>query len=529
MAQLSAATRLSARTCILFGCLMLLAAALRLPQLAARPLHSDEAINADKLGVLLEQGEYRYSAADYHGPTMVDAQWVLARAEGITHYVDLTETTLRLIPALAGILLVGMHIFLVPYAGLLGAATSALLTALSPAMVFYSRDSIHEMLLVLFTFACLLASLRYWKQRRAAWAVGAGVFAGLMLATKETAILPLACMAVAAAVMLALRWRRNGRPPITTRCYIHVTLALLAAACTAAIVISSFCVNPRAIADFVLSFHGYFLRGSGVGTAHVHNWSYYFRLMNYYRTDGGPLFTEALISILACAGIVTAVRKTRQAGTGWAFLLFLAVYCAAMVAAYSCLPYKVPWNFLGPIHAMILLGGAGLASLIELVRSKALKAAIAALMLLGCIHLGWQAWLGSFPLGSDPANPWVYAQTGKDVFLIVQKLELLASTYPAGRAEMPIAIVSRENLWPLPWYLRRFKRVEWWNGVSNTASLSPVYLITPDMEPALTRRLYEIPPPGQRELYMNLFDQPVELRPGVELRGYAQLSVWEGL
>jgi len=58
MAQLSAATRLSARTCILFGCLMLLAAALRLPQLAARPLHSDEAINADKLGVLLEQGEY---------------------------------------------------------------------------------------------------------------------------------------------------------------------------------------------------------------------------------------------------------------------------------------------------------------------------------------------------------------------------------------------------------------------------------------------------------------------------------------
>ena len=183
MAQFSAATRLSARTCILFGCLMLLAAALRLPQLAARPMHSDEAINADKLGVLLERGEYRYSAADYHGPTLIDAAWVLARAEGITHYVDLTETTLRLIPALAGILLVGMHIFLVPYAGLLGAAASALLTALSPAMVFYSRNSIHEMLLVLFTFAFLLASLRYWKQRRTAWAVGAGIFAGLMLAT----------------------------------------------------------------------------------------------------------------------------------------------------------------------------------------------------------------------------------------------------------------------------------------------------------------------------------------------------------
>jgi hypothetical protein len=41
------------------------------------------------------------------------------------------------------------------------------------------------------------------------------------------------------------------------------------------------------------------------------------------------------------------------------------------------------------------------------------------------------------------------------------------------------------------------------------------------MEPALARKLYELPPPGQRELYMNIFDRRVELRPGVELRGYA--------
>jgi hypothetical protein len=46
------------------------------------------------------------------------------------------------------------------------------------------------------------------------------------------------------------------------------------------------------------------------------------------------------------------------------------------------------------------------------------------------------------------------------------------------------------------------------------------------MEPALVRKLYDVPPPGERELYVSLFDQPVELRPQVELRGYARMSLW---
>jgi hypothetical protein len=63
--------------------------------------------------------------------------------------------------------------------------------------------------------------------------------------------------------------------------------------------------------------------------------------------------------------------------------------------------------------------------------------------------------------------------------------------------------------------------------VSQTAPSAPVILVTPDMEEALVRRLYDLPPPGERELYMNVFERPVELRPGVELRGYAARSLVE--
>jgi hypothetical protein len=92
---------------------------------------------------------------------------------------------------------------------------------------------------------------------------------------------------------------------------------------------------------------------------------------------------------------------------------------------------------------------------------------------------------------------------------------------------MAVQIISRENLWPLPWYLRGFSNVAWWNGVSDQARSAPVILVTPDMEPALVRKLYDLPPPGERELYVSIFERPVELRPQVELRGYAAGGLWE--
>ena len=47
------------------------------------------------------------------------------------------------------------------------------------------------------------------------------------------------------------------------------------------------------------------------------------------------------------------------------------------------------------------------------------------------------------------------------------------------------------------------------------------------MEPALVTRLYEQQPPGQSEMYVNLFDPPAALRPRVELRGYVAKPLWD--
>jgi hypothetical protein len=175
---------------------------------------------------------------------------------------------------------------------------------------------------------------------------------------------------------------------------------------------------------------------------------------------------------------------------------------------------------------MILLAGAGAVWLVGAVRGTAVRAALGAVLIAAAAHLAWQAFSGSFRFPADPRNPYVYAHTGADVFRIAERVKDLARAHPDG-SSMPLQIISRENLWPLPWYLRGLSRVGWWNGVSDEAESAPVIIVTPDMEAALVRKLYDLPPPGERELYVGIFEEPVELRPQVELRGYAAKTLWD--
>ena len=43
------------------------------------------------------------------------------------------------------------------------------------------------------------------------------------------------------------------------------------------------------------------------------------------------------------------------------------------------------------------------------------------------------------------------------------------------------------------------------------------------------RKLYELPAPGEKNLYVPLFDTYMELRPQVELRGYVTKDLYESV
>jgi uncharacterized protein (TIGR03663 family) len=510
-----------------FAAIVLLAAALRLPALDARPMHADEAVHAAKFGRLLEHGRYEYDPEEFHGPTLNYLTLIPARVRGIARYADLDEITLRSVPAAIGILLVAAHVLLVPLIGFRAAALAALLAAVSPATVYYSRYYIQETLLVAFSFGALVSMCRYLRRPRMSWAVAAGTSIGLMAATKETWVIAAGSMAAA----LACTWASNRRKAAATlapdrrRTPVHLAAAGLAALAVYCLLFSSFCSHPRGIVDSVATYTTWMTRAGGASW-HIHPWHYYFGLLFFTVPAGGPAWTEAAIGGLALIGLVVTFARSGRSWNEQRCLVLIGIYAMVMIAVYAAIPYKTPWCVLGFHHALILLAGAGAAWLIEASSRRHSRPIVLAMLAAAVVHLGWLAWESGVRYASDPRNPWVYAHTGPGVFEIARRVEALSGVHPLG-AKMPIEVISGQNLWPLPWYLRRFSAVRWETAPVDDGVPAPVILTTPDMERAVARRLYEWRRPGERELYVPIFDTPLELRPQIEVRGYAAKTLWD--
>jgi len=198
---------------------------------------------------------------------------------------------------------------------------------------------------------------------------------------------------------------------------------------------------------------------------------------------------EAPIFVLAVVGGVV--------GWGNRLVRFLAIYTVSMLVVYSLIPYKTPWCVLGMLHGGILLAGVGV---VRVMRSRAGLVSVAVASVVWLLLPG----------------PYEYTPTLPDVLKVASRF---------GDPNTSIQVISRDNLWPLPWYLRRFPHVEWRREITDDTRPADAILVSSALEPALVHLLYEVPPPGERPLYVNLFDGDIRIRAGVALRGYGKQTV----
>lgn len=505
------------------------AAAVRLPGLAERPMHGDEAVNAVKLGETIEGRGYEYDPHEYHGPTLNYLALIPAWFHGVDSFAELQEPILRIVPVIFGTLLI---LFLLPVGeglGRMAAVFAALFMAVSPAMVFYSRYFIHEMLLVCFTAGAIACGYRYLKTPVALWALLAGVCLGLMHATKETFVIALGAMGGALLVLLCFR-RHGGQwvDDIKRIKPAHCAVLLLAATAVSVTFFSSFFSNAKGVADSVQTYTTYLDRAGQTGV-HEHPWHYYIGLLGYYQFADGPIFSELLILLLALVGLGFVIKGS-VGGANAGLLRFIALYTVLMTVVYSLIPYKTPWCLLSFYHGIILLAGVGAAGLLRF-KSEVSKVALGLLLCVGTWHLAYQSVIANDKYNADSRNPYVYSQPGTDVVAIADRVMEMALAHEEGR-DTPIQIFcSLDDYWPLPWYLRGY-RVEYGSGVADETKSAPIILIQPPLEEALMRKLYELPLPGQKELYMHLFYDDgqvpyMELRPQVEIRGFVAKSLWD--
>lgn len=524
------------------GCVLILAAtivalALRLPRLQQRPMHGDEAVHAIKFKDLLEQGVYAYDPQEYHGPTLNYLTLIPAWLTGADNLVQVSEFTLRIVPVFFGVCLVLLLLLVMDGLGTAAAVYAAMLTAVSAAMVFYSRYYIQEMLLVCFTFGAIVSGYRYTQSMNIAWALLTGVFLGLMHATKETCIIVFGSMFLA--VLLTYM---TGRPKSSTANAAkavkpsHLVAGFAAGVIVSALFFSSFLSNPGGILDSFRTYTTYFNRAGGSGL-HIHPWHYYLKMLVYFRYGGGPIWSEGLIVFLAGIGFIAAMLRKGPASSNIQLLRFIGFYTLILTVIYSVVPYKTPWCVLGFLHGMILLAGVGAVVLVKLLPNVLPRLIILCLLFDASVHLTWQAYRCNYRYYADSRNPYVYAHPTTDVFTVVQRVEEMAGSMENMARENPDkvkmhiqVICPGKDYWPLPWYFRRFGKgvIDWWDQVDVNTPSAPLIIASPEVEASLTNKLYNLTPPEDRKMYLFLFDEPyyMWLRPKIKLLGFVRTDVW---
>jgi uncharacterized protein (TIGR03663 family) len=498
---------------LVFAGALALALAFRLAEPGARPMHHDEANQAFRFGILLETGEYHYDRTDHHGPTLYYLTLPAAWLRGQHTLAALDERTLRLVPAAFGVATILLFLLLAPDLGRAAVGAAAILAALSPIAVYYSRFYVQEMIFVFFTLAFAIALGRYVQRPKGSTACWTGALAGLAYATKETSIivLPAAVVACAVAAIVTRRGSERVRAAPRDRA-VHALAALAAAAAPALLLYSAFFRNRSGPLSSVTAFSIYFSRGVEAGP-HVQPWYAYLQMLAWSYSEG-VAWSEALVLMLAAIGIGHALARRRT--SFWP--LYIAVYSIVTLAIFSVIRYKTPWNALPFYVGFFLLGGIGVSTVLARLPNRIACAAIVAALVGGCWHLGIQAVRASIRYAAYPRNPYVYAHTSPDFLRLAARVHDVAAVHPDGRAMLVKVIAGPYEQWPLPWYVRDLTRVGYWTRPEDAGPLdaAPVVVAAQEHAAAVEAAL------GDR--YVSEF---YGLRPGVLLSVFIERGLWE--
>jgi predicted membrane-bound mannosyltransferase len=138
----------------------------------------------------------------------------------------------------------------------------------------------------------------------------------------------------------------------------------------------------------------------------------------------------------------------------------LIVYTVATAILYSAIPYKTPWLALNLFLPMVLLAGRGLMNLWHAASNATGRMFVLLFAAALATALGHDTRKRVFAAPADERNPYAYAQTVDNLLGLPERLQKVARDNPSGD-NLRIAVVAADA-WPLPWYLRQFPNVGFW-------------------------------------------------------------------
>lgn len=486
------------RFCVLALLALLGALLLRVTLAQGRPFHTDEAVNAFIVEETLGEG-FHYRAHDHHGPTLFLLTAAMLGPTPTRNVAEMDAGTLRLIPETCGVLVVASLYFFFPYIGKAATLAAMVMLAVLAPFVYYSGSFIHESLLILLLSLYLAAFWRFLERGRMSSAVAAGVLAGLMLATKETAALILAAVSLAglltrgADARKGLAARGGSDDPAgdadelprvkTGRLVRGGALAVGVAFATVLLVFSSFGRHPERAFDLFSAIGAQV--GRGLGAEHAYPWFTYARWFSWPGAAGLP-WSGWVLPALGLAGLAAGWRQP--------FVRFLALSGALVFCVFSALPYKTPWLMLAWELPLALVAAVGVAHGWK--QGRLVQIGLCGVFLL----LGFETFQRCHRFAVDPRNSLAYSPSSPDLARLEHDLDALMMSRPEGRETLVQVIAT--DYWPLPWTLRKFPHVGYW---TDTAEVQPEAVVLCSAE--YIGRL-----PGREGKF-----EAYELRPGVHI------------
>ncbi len=462
-----------------FVLIALLALAVRLPRLGERPMHTDESINAYIVGQLLAGEGFHYDPQDRHGPGLAAETLPVVKLLGVKTFAGLTESQLRLVPALTGAATVLLFGAGVEMFGFTACLVAGLLFAFAPLPVYYSRYFIHETLFVAATLGLMLCGWRAWQMKSVRASALAGGWAALMLACKETAVLHFFALGLAGLVCWIFSSQKKSAaeflPP-------KILLAAFAVFLFAVVLLFTwFGQNWQVFASLPHTISYLAARAGGEG--HEKPFWYYLRLLGG-GGSGGIILAAAALGLFATGRKCFIQPKPGQPDPR----LFLAIYACVILAIYSAIPYKTPWLALNFWLPLALLAGLGAEWLGQPAGNLRWWFGIATVVVAGL--LANDTLNRAFAHPADENNPYAYAHTSEDLLRLPARLEALARQ---NKWSNPRIAVVATDAWPLPWYLRKFSRVGFWQPGQETGP-ADLFITTADVSGPLADRLKSFRP-----------------------------------
>lgn len=434
---------------------------LRFEGIDTRAMHSDEAVQAYRVGEMLAGKTFVYNPQDFHGPTLYFFTFWLCKIFGIASFAELTETLVRAVPAIVGAL--GCVLIPLSFFGkkILPVALAGTLLAASQIAAFYSGYFIQETILVVFAWTA--AGIWFFREKNLLNALLAGICAGIAVASKETWLLMAAAFALGGAGIILLR-RHFHEPGESAKQFAkRLGIATVAAGTIAALFYSSFGQNPGGLADFFVAFKNYFFTGTNSESPHGKSFFYYAKLLS--QNERWLLFFAGTPLALFLLRTFFPTRKERKFGcrfmlSDFSKIVFTASATLAILILYSLLPYKTPWCVLGLIPGIALMPALVAESrVLRTIYENRIERGIIA------IFLFWA--LCRVPDFGKSESGLRYEHPYDDIVKIFPVIEKSKANFIAGGGNPEnffVALVGPEY-WPLPWYLRR-ERVGWWKTIS---------------------------------------------------------------